>query len=205
MSHASTASVPCLQHHKPGHMGSPVIPDRARRTIAVDVLGVAGAATVDAEHMLHTGRVRAKDRARDFFAGDAGLGGQERKGLQAGLQGLLCALVALGWLFFQRDITCTRVCTGDALRLVYQELHLAEFAAVVNTAIQTAKQLLQFVHQELIKLLATIQVWVNRFDKLAHTHPLARTNAAAAAAASAAVPASKTRMAFGVTAFGVWG
>ena len=33
---------------------SPVIPDRARRTIAVDVVGVAGAAaTVDAEHMLH--------------------------------------------------------------------------------------------------------------------------------------------------------
>ena len=185
-------------------MGSPGIPDRARRSIAVDVHGVHDTSTVDAEHMLHTGRVRAKDHARDFFAGDAGVGGQERKGLQAGLQGLLCALVALGWLFLQRDITCTRVCTGDALRLVYQELHLAEFAAVVNTAIQTAKQLLQFVHQELIKLLATIQVWVNRFDKLAHTHPLART-AAAAAAASAAVPASKTRMAFGVTAFGVLG
>ena len=143
LSHASTASVPCLQHHKPGHMGSPGIPDRARRSIAVDVHGVHDTSTVDAEHMLHTGRVRAKDRARDFFAGDAGLGGQERKGLQAGLQGLLCALVALGWLFLQRDITCTRVCTGDALRLVYQELHLAEFAAVVNTAIQTAKQLIK--------------------------------------------------------------
>ena len=43
---------------------SPVIPDRARRTIAVDVLGVAGAATVDAEHTLHV----ADDSGREGSA-----------------------------------------------------------------------------------------------------------------------------------------
>jgi hypothetical protein len=125
--------------------------------------------------------------------------------MQARLQGLFYALVALGWLFLQRDITCTRVCTGDALRRVHQDLHIAEFAAVVDTAIETAKQLLQRVNQELIKLLAAIHDWVNRFDNLAQTAAAAVDETAAAAAASAAVPVSKTRMAFGVTAFRVLG
>ena len=158
--------------------------------------------------MLHAGWVRVWDYARDFyFAGDAGVGGQGDRGLKAALQGLFFALVALGWMFLQRDITCTRVCnrqnTGDALRRVHQELHIAEFAGVADTSIEAAKQLLQRERQELIKFQAAIQIWVNRFDELVHTYPLAHT--AAAAAAAAAVPVSKTRMAFGVTAFGVWG